>query len=1452
MATMTPFDTSLDGELLIEASAGTGKTYALTTLFARVVVEAGLTVDRPLVVTFTKAAAGELRERVRDTLVDARGAVREGGDDESQGQRLSRRWREMGLAGEAEARLEAAIRDFDRASVMTIHGFCQRMLTEFAFDGALPFAFEVSGDGAPEVALAARDFWRRLADAPVPLLEYALDQGFVPAELAAWVGRLHAKDVVVRGVAADADPERHFEAAQAEWRRAFTVAAPVWHEHGSSFLKLIGSDRIKIKTAHVARVEAVGRALERAFDQDRPEPLSWADSACFARENLARILHKRSWEKLEPDVRDSPLLDCFDDLAAAVAKIDESRLAWLRSQRRRLLDDVRAALHRCGRQDRRLGYNGLLTEMIGALEGPAGEGLALRIRNRYARVLIDEFQDTDGLQARIFERIYAGSETSMGAEQDQFTHPGKTPPRHGISFMPSESPDPGRVRPMPSISPVPGYANDPPSEDHAGLQARAPGGLQPEPDTASIQSAPSPPALHHRPAAGVSASWRAEGGRIIVGDPKQSIYRFRGADIFAYLRASRRLGETTLRLGANYRSTPGLVRAVNALFGRRRHPFLLPQIEFHPAQAAKEEAGALEVRDDDHDPAPFQLRLFDGGADGKPFTKSEFQPIAVDCAAGEIAWLLRLAAAGRATLRGEPVSGGDIAVLVRTAVQGRAIAAALRRRGVQSVEMERESIFATREAADLHRLLDALTTDERSRAAASQLRGALGAELFGLDLTRFGALRDDDRIWAPWEGRAHAWRELWGAKGVAALLRRLLFAPIAGGGADGARHLLAWPDGARRLTNVLHLADLLQQAEAGERLLGEGLVRWLAARRADAGGGDEALLRLESDEELVKIVTIHRSKGLEFPIVFCPFGWDGRKPPGPSDTAEYHDTADEAFPEVLDLAASSQARAAEQVEARSDDLRLLYVALTRAKYRCVMTWARVNFAEHAAAAWLLHGADSGEDDEETGTPADRLRENEAHVKKLGADAWLEEARRVASASEPVSEPAPESVTEPASESSSEPAGDITVTVGPPAPESEQEPETERAPERVGEAACLHSARELGRDLLPTRRMTSYTALSAHGGVGVSAADLDDVEHADHDQREEGAPIGMLDAETRSPVAAGRSDAETESAMAGGPSRAEERGPVAAGVSGAEAGSPADAGPSDADAGSPTAAGPSGTEARSPVVASPSATDAGSLPVASPSGTGLDAFTFPRGRRVGSCLHAILEQCAAEPAADLDRVCASALRRHRIEPKWQPVAHAMVDNARRTPLDETADAFRLVDLRRPIVEMEFHLPIRGPDRVRLGECLARHGYRNPFEAPIAGASPQEDGSAPPDARIDGFLHGYIDLVACHAERWYVIDYKSNWLGGDRSAYAPEALHRAMQHGYQLQYLLYLTALHRHLRVRLPGYDYDRHMGGARYLFLRGMHPAIPGGGVYRDRPARECIEAIDACFAGDRP
>ena len=273
-----------------------------------------------------------------------------------------------------------------------------------------------------------------------------------------------------------------------------------------------------------------------------------------------------------------------------------------------------------------------------------------------------------------------------------------------------------------------------------------------------------------------------------------------------------------------------------------------------------------------------------------------------------------------------------------------------------------------------------------------------------------------------------------------------------------------------------------------------------------------------------------------------------------------------------------------------------------------------------------------------------------------------------------------------------------------------------------------------------------------------------------------------------------------------------------------------------------------------------------------------AFTFPRGPAAGSCLHRIFERLDDPPeiAADrtgLDEICVAALADFGIDGVWQPAARDMVENTRAVLLRTSEAAkeadggagsgrdavtagreagraagnggFRLGDPHRRLVELEFHFPVEGLDRRRLASRLVEHGYPDPF----AGTAPNGTGGSRPP--LHGFLRGYVDLVVEHGQRWYVVDYKSNWLGPEPGDYAPEALAASMRAGgYTLQYLIYLVALHRYLATRLPDYDCERHVGGAFYLFVRGIDPAAGmRRGVYFDRPTAECLLALDGCFRG---
>ena len=1195
---------------LIEASAGTGKTYTLTTLVARLVVEEKREIGDLLVVTFTNAATDELRDKIRRTL---RATLRLAEGDRSrpdgQATELAAHWDALGIPRDDVARrLEVAVTDLDRANVLTIHGFCQRVLTDFAFECGLPFGFEVTGDGFDVVNAVVRDYWRRaLYPAPPVRVRFALAQKFVGEDLVEWVASNVAKrDLAIRGA------PRLDDAAMA----ALEEAERTWDETAAG-----------ARSALDARVrDAPGDPALRAFDR----VLAGADAAVAAGEDIGPA------ELAGMLPADDPVLDRWlEALREAGARLGEVYGDWLPRARRGALEGARAAIDRRVREDGTLGYDDLLVTVQHSLA--RSPDLAERIRDRYPFALIDEYQDTDRLQADIFRRIYAEG--------------------------------PGSV--------------------------------------------------------------------FIVGDPKQSIYRFRSADVFAYLEASASMGrDERLHLMRNYRSVPNLVDAVNALFARPS-PFVLPELAFEPVASAYPRGAPRLAVAGDRDSAPLRFRLFEGDG-ARQLAKREATPRAARQAAAEIASLLARAAEGRARIGDRPVQGGDIAVLVRKTDQGREVADSLRDHGIRSIEIGDADVFESREAEQLERLLWAVAKPQ----SPDRVRGALAGDLFGLDAAELARLVDDDEAWNDWQERLGSWRALWETRGVATMIRRLLWdfgrRPEAGGEAvddapagraGGAARLLRHPEGARRLTNVMHLADLLQQAESGSRLAPTAVAAWFSRRRANVRRGDEvAQLRLESDEDLVKIVSIHRSKGLEFPIVFCPFAWDARAPQyNRGATAVYHERDRAGYPEVLHLAPGSAEWDREWLEDVADEARLLYVALTRARLRCVVTWGPATFCEHAPLGWLLRGADAAAGAD----PHLALQQAAREARKLDARAWRECIEGLAAAS----------------------GGGISVDwIGAPDVPATTQPL----------ALSLLRARRPRRTTRRVRQMTSYSALARGPGAAQSPPDHEELELPDRD-RDADMPVEEAD------------------------------------------GLPAQTAPE-----------------RTP-------------------------FTFPAGPRAGNGLHRIFERLddPVAPEADLDDVCRESLGAFGIGVEWAGVARTMVENARRVRLTARTGpgsgpgrGFRLGELARPIPEMEFHFPVRGVDRRRLGAALAEHGYDDPFAA--AGGRP-----------VEGFLRGFIDLVAVHDGCWYVVDYKSNLLGATADRYAAPHLEEAVRRsGYTLQYLVYLVALHRYLALRVRDYDYERHVGGAFYLFLRGVDPQ--GGmdrGIHFDRPSEACIAALDACFAG---
>lgn len=425
-----------------------------------------------------------------------------------------------------------------------------------------------------------------------------------------------------------------------------------------------------------------------------------------------------------------------------------------------------------------------------------------------------------------------------------------------------------------------------------------------------------------------------QGPLFLVGDPKQAIYSFRAADLHTYLTA-RDEASATYTLAENQRSTRSIIDACNRVFSANPAAFILEGLSYYPVRQGKRERPPFTDNTASaaySDTADFCVWMLPHGESARSKT-GVYREVAEACAA-EIVRLLKGAQTGEVLIGDAPLAPGQIAVLVQTHRQGSIIKRVLSQWGVGSVELAQASVFGTIDAEQIERVLAAIDTPGDLR----RLRAALATDWLGIDAAALWNMEHGESTLGfadamSWVERFSRYRMLWHERGFAVMWRTLIRELMV------AQRLVAGPDGERRITNVNHLAELIQARGAAQPGIAPTL-RWLAALRMEQGGGEDAQLRLESDRNLVQIVTVHKSKGLEYAVVFCPFLNDGslRDPPssGLPDAREYHDNGstvlhygytDEEGERAAGLAAREQA---------AERARLVYVALTRAVYRCYL------------------------------------------------------------------------------------------------------------------------------------------------------------------------------------------------------------------------------------------------------------------------------------------------------------------------------------------------------------------------------------------------------------------------------------------------------------------------------------------------------------------------------------
>jgi len=835
----------LEGTNLIEASAGTGKTYALTALFIRLLVEKGLPVDRILTVTFTEAATNELKERVRKGLRNAMDAF---SGKQTRDSFLDALASDTKQKERAYALVEQALCDFDRAAVFTIHGFCMRVLTEHAFESGAPFDAALLTDVQTLKREVVSDFWRREVSAASHLFAaYALSSGLTPEALLnllrTYKGFLEPHIVPQIEVQETGKEEVLF-------RQAFEEAARAWPKSRREITAILEQDKALNRNKYRPKiVHELINAMNAHMVPGRHDPLLFKGFDKFASSQITKATKKDH----------SPPRHLFFDLCESLLEKQESLCrAFDRNilgSKVRLFHELETELKARKSLWNARGFDDLLRNVLDALSSKNGDLLASALRSRYGAALIDEFQDTDPVQYGIFKRVFGENRSPL----------------------------------------------------------------------------------------------------FLIGDPKQAIYGFRGADVFAYMEAAREAGRR-YTLPKNYRSEPALVKAVNTLFTGHWNPFALEEIPFHEVEPAIGERDIPALRIDNKSEAPFQIwlaRVEDSGGSGGKITKKTGREIISQAVASEVVRLVAEGRSGKALIGETPLREGDIAVLLRTNDEARIMQEVLAGRGVASVLYTTSSLFDTNEAEEMFRILSAMAKPENG----GLLKAALTTVALGIDGPSLEALFSDDSPREALIMRFHSYHEAWSQKGFFQAFRELLR------GESVLTRLLGLPDGERRATNLLHLSEVLHQAET-ERSLGmEGLVKWLHEQR-DPGtrGTEEQPLRLESDRNLVKLITIHKSKGLEYPVVFCPFIWEGSGIRDPKGPVVFHDRKGRSRL-TIDLGSPLSQREfhvklAEQ-EILSENLRILYVAFTRARNRCYTVWGPFNKAETSAPAYLFHMRDPG-------------------------------------------------------------------------------------------------------------------------------------------------------------------------------------------------------------------------------------------------------------------------------------------------------------------------------------------------------------------------------------------------------------------------------------------------------------------------------------------------------------
>ncbi len=865
------------GTNLIEANAGTGKTYTITALFLRLLLERGLDPDNILAVTFTNAAAYELKERIRQKIYEATKIFSYNIKLPDNIKKelyindpfLLELYEKQTDKKKAYKLLNAALTDFDTASIFTIHGFCRRILDENSFESGALFDTALITNADSFLIEIAEDFWRKNTYKLTPLYACYLKNNISVNYLYQLI-----KDIKTSGFIKILPNYKDIEKIEAEekklteagYNKILKNIRALWEQEKNNITNILelekGLNRNKYrKTSIPYWIEAMDDFVllpNNPFLFDKFIKFTSAEIEKSTKKSFTPISHPFFILCDNLVSQNKKLLHFFD---AKLMRLKLNFISYFKYEHKKRKKNLNIRF-----------FDDLITELYDALQGKSGEKLIAGIKKRFKAAMIDEFQDTDRFQYEIFSKIFGKSQNY----------------------------------PL-----------------------------------------------------------------FLIGDPKQAIYGFRGADIFTYIKAAKKTDEK-YTLKENRRSSLLLIEAVNSIFKNNPNPFLYKDISFIPSSYPNDKIENKSFIVNNIEKSGIRICLLKIG-DKKPNKENIQKTISRYCAL-KIADLIKLGEKKKALIKDTPLEPQDIAVLTRTNKEALIVQKTLRFFNIKSILYKTGNIFETEEAYETAMLLAGIVNYENSAAVKS----ALACKMFGLTAQDIYNLWETDILWDQKKKSFREYNKIWKNQSFIKMFNYMAQKE------EFFSNLITRENGERRITNLIHVMEMLNNIHIEKKADMFELTKLLEDKIAGAKENapeEEALLRLESDQNAVVIVTIHKSKGLEYPIVFAPFISAGAEFKKKNKSLKFHDRNNEL---CLDIGSNDfkQNEIIAEKETLAENIRLLYVAATRAKYLCYLGWQPSEISPSSATAYLLKNA--YQDDSDNKEASDKTNQDYTYnqLKKL--------------------------------------------------------------------------------------------------------------------------------------------------------------------------------------------------------------------------------------------------------------------------------------------------------------------------------------------------------------------------------------------------------------------------------------------------------------------------------------